>query len=210
MSARLRVLTDARRRLRRRRPRRHRAPADRRRQGRLPRRGEPRAAHAAHADQGLPAHVDASAATSSTPRNGNIYEVMLREEPPARAARAAAPPASSLEEAGPPSRPRAPGLGRRCSSRVESIQREEPTREFSVDASPTICRRSMADDHLTAQVLANLLSNAVKFSPDGIAGRSDGRVRARARRSRRSPTGPGIAGDDRERIFEKFTGSVTT
>jgi signal transduction histidine kinase len=53
-------------------------------------------------------------------------------------------------------------------------------------------------------VIFNLLSNAVKFTPEGgniVVGSSqvDGEVQVSVR-----DTGPGIAAEDRERIFEEF------
>jgi signal transduction histidine kinase len=54
------------------------------------------------------------------------------------------------------------------------------------------------------QVVFNLLSNAVKFTPAGgvvrlASARLDGEVRVSV-----SDTGPGIAREDHERIFEEF------
>jgi signal transduction histidine kinase len=60
------------------------------------------------------------------------------------------------------------------------------------------------DERRLRQVVFNLLSNAVKFTPAGgridvAAQRSHGEVRVSV-----SDTGPGIAPEDRERIFEEF------
>jgi signal transduction histidine kinase len=61
-----------------------------------------------------------------------------------------------------------------------------------------------ADPERLAQVLANLLDNATRHSPPG------GRVLLRARRTPSGvrlevlDAGPGIAGADRERVFERF------
>jgi signal transduction histidine kinase len=60
------------------------------------------------------------------------------------------------------------------------------------------------DERRIKQVIFNLLSNAVKFTPSGgeidvSATRADGEVRVSV-----ADTGPGIALEDRERIFEEF------
>ncbi|MFE5670828.1 GAF domain-containing protein [Agromyces sp. NPDC056523] len=61
-----------------------------------------------------------------------------------------------------------------------------------------------SDELRIKQVLVNLLSNAVKFTPDGghvdVAARRDGDELAVTV----TDDGPGIAPDDRERIFESF------
>jgi signal transduction histidine kinase len=60
------------------------------------------------------------------------------------------------------------------------------------------------DERRVRQVIFNLLSNAVKFTPDGgsvdvSAARVDGEVRVSV-----ADTGPGLAAEDHERIFEEF------
>jgi len=60
------------------------------------------------------------------------------------------------------------------------------------------------DERRVRQVVFNLLSNAVKFTPEGgsvdiTTARNDGDVRIAVK-----DTGPGIAAEDRERIFEEF------
>ena len=60
------------------------------------------------------------------------------------------------------------------------------------------------DERRISQVIFNLLSNAVKFTPPGgsvevRAGRTDGEVRVSV-----TDTGPGVAPEDQERIFEEF------
>jgi signal transduction histidine kinase len=65
------------------------------------------------------------------------------------------------------------------------------------------------DERRIKQVIFNLLSNAVKFTPAGgevdvSAMRANGEVRVSV-----ADTGPGIAPEDRERIFEEFQQSET-
>ncbi len=60
------------------------------------------------------------------------------------------------------------------------------------------------DERRIRQVIFNLLSNAVKFTPSGgavdvTAARANGEVRISV-----ADTGPGLAPDDQERIFEEF------
>ena len=60
------------------------------------------------------------------------------------------------------------------------------------------------DERRIRQVVFNLLSNAVKFTPEGgvvavSASRLNGEVRVSV-----SDTGPGVAPEDRERIFDEF------
>jgi len=60
------------------------------------------------------------------------------------------------------------------------------------------------DERRLRQVIFNLLSNAVKFTPEGgevvvATSQVDGEVRVSV-----TDTGPGIAPEDRERIFEEF------
>jgi signal transduction histidine kinase len=64
--------------------------------------------------------------------------------------------------------------------------------------------RVTGDERRISQVIFNLLSNAVKFTPAGgvvdvQATRVDGEVRVSV-----ADTGPGIAAEDHERIFEEF------
>jgi len=65
------------------------------------------------------------------------------------------------------------------------------------------------DERRIKQVIFNLLSNAVKFTPAGGAvdvstARVNGEVRVSV-----ADTGPGVAAEDRERIFEEFQQSET-
>jgi PAS domain S-box-containing protein len=88
---------------------------------------------------------------------------------------------------------------RRTIEAMES-QLTEPV-EIDVDVSPELGAAS-ADPDRIQQVMVNLLDNAVKYggSPVRVRVESvDGHVRISV-----ADSGPGIAADDRERIFEKF------
>jgi signal transduction histidine kinase len=88
----------------------------------------------------------------------------------------------------------------------ERAARSDVTIELDVPPDEIVLR---ADERKLRQVVFNLLSNAIKFTPAG------GRVRVSAREDADTvqvavaDTGPGIAEDDREAIFEVFLqGSV--
>jgi signal transduction histidine kinase len=73
----------------------------------------------------------------------------------------------------------------------------------AAEVEPTV-QVVTADERRIRQVLFNLLSNAVKFTPAGgridvSAARVDGEIQLAV-----ADTGPGIAPDDRDRIFEEF------
>jgi len=75
--------------------------------------------------------------------------------------------------------------------------------QVALAASPGVDRVT-GDERRIRQVIFNLLSNAVKFTPAGgavdvRATRVDGEVRVSV-----ADTGPGIAAEDHERIFEEF------
>ncbi len=77
-------------------------------------------------------------------------------------------------------------------------------RRIEIDGPLRIARAVLADRRRVLQILVNLLTNAVKFTPEGGSVRlgvtSDaGRVRLTV-----DDTGPGIAPDQRERVFGKF------
>ncbi len=86
------------------------------------------------------------------------------------------------------------------------IVREQATREgvlVSLSSEPGV-ETVVGDERRIVQVIFNLLSNAVKFTPAGgtvdiAAARRDGEVRVSV-----TDTGPGIAPEDQDRIFEEF------
>jgi signal transduction histidine kinase len=63
----------------------------------------------------------------------------------------------------------------------------------------------LADREHAQRVLANLLENAVKYSPDGGTIEVGARVSGEAIRVTVTDQGIGVAENERERIFEKFT-----
>jgi signal transduction histidine kinase len=78
----------------------------------------------------------------------------------------------------------------------------------ALDADPEV-NVVDGDERRIKQVIFNLLSNAVKFTPSGgevdvSATRVNGEVRVSV-----ADTGPGIAPEDRERIFEEFQQTET-
>ncbi len=87
-----------------------------------------------------------------------------------------------------------------------ALVRERATRHgIAIDVDVADDVGTLIGDELRfKQVALNLMSNAVKFTPDGgrvtvSAGRGGGRLQVRV-----TDTGPGIAPDDQERIFESF------
>ncbi len=86
------------------------------------------------------------------------------------------------------------------------IVRERATREgvsVSLSSEPGV-ETVVGDERRVVQVIFNLLSNAVKFTPAGgtvdvAAARRDGEVLVSV-----TDTGPGIAPEDQDRIFEEF------
>ena len=87
-----------------------------------------------------------------------------------------------------------------------AVVRERATKggvRVSLSSDPRV-DTVMGDERRIRQVIFNLLSNAVKFTPAGgtveiAAAQRDGEVRVSV-----TDTGPGIALEDQERIFEEF------
>ena len=75
--------------------------------------------------------------------------------------------------------------------------------QLSLELAPTVDRVE-GDERRLRQVIFNLLSNAVKFTPEGgSVVVASARVNGEAQVSV-ADTGPGIAAEDQERIFEEF------
>jgi K+-sensing histidine kinase KdpD len=134
----------------------------------------------------------------------HAFDVMLREEQRLERLARQLRRASSLEEAVFQVVPERLDWSKAVLDQVDWMRRQHPNHGFSVtiaDGLPPV----MADDHLTAQVLASLLTNAVKFSPDGSL--VDVNVEYARERVFTTITdeGEGIEGDERERIFDKLT-----
>lgn len=85
------------------------------------------------------------------------------------------------------------------------IELRAAARRIGVDGQP---RRApaiaLADRRRVLQILVNLLTNAVKFTPEGGRVRLAVGTEGRCVRVTVDDTGPGIATDDRERVFGKF------
>ena len=88
---------------------------------------------------------------------------------------------------------------------VVMVREGAASRGVRISLSPDLGMEAViGDERRVRQVVFNLLSNAVKFTPAGgtvdvTAARSDGEVRVSV-----SDSGPGIAPEDQQRIFEEF------
>lgn len=84
------------------------------------------------------------------------------------------------------------------------IQAQAKGLEFRDNRDPTLPLYVRTDEKRLRQILVNLLSNAIKFTPAGFV---DFKVtyRSEVASFQVSDSGPGIDGDDLERIFEPFT-----
>ena len=89
-------------------------------------------------------------------------------------------------------------------SGVVMVRERATTDGVRITVEPTDVGIVSGDERRVRQVIFNLLSNAVKFTPEGgsvdvHAQRVNGEVRVLV-----ADSGPGIAAEDRERIFEEF------
>jgi PAS domain S-box-containing protein len=133
-----------------------------------------------------------------------IYEVMLREEARLEDLVGSLLQATSIDQRGVVVLAEALDWPTIVEQQADLYRRTDPTRTITVDVAPDV-GEVVADRTLATGVVANLLSNALKYSPEGsavqVTVRSDGdKVETVVR-----DAGPGIAPDDRERIFDKFT-----
>jgi two-component system phosphate regulon sensor histidine kinase PhoR len=92
---------------------------------------------------------------------------------------------------------------------VQEAQAQNPGLTITIDA-PTELPPIEADPDRMWQIVSNLLSNAARFSPEG------GRIEVRISADETSVVvtvkdeGPGIAEEDRDRLFEKFARGART
>jgi PAS domain S-box-containing protein len=133
-----------------------------------------------------------------------IYEVMLREEARLEDLVGSLLQATSIDQRGVVVLAEALDWPTIVEQQADLYRRTDPTRTITVDVAPDV-GEVVADRTLATGVVANLLSNALKYSPEGsavhVTARRDGDVIETVVRD----AGPGIAPDDRERIFDKFT-----
>ena len=80
---------------------------------------------------------------------------------------------------------------------------------FVADIDPTLPEAVRADERRVRQILLNVLGNAVKFTPSGHVGLKLRYAREIAH-IEVSDSGPGIAQDDIDRIFEPFSRGTAT
>ncbi len=87
---------------------------------------------------------------------------------------------------------------------VDLYRRSDPDRTLMVVVEPGL-DRVVVDPALASGVLANLLSNALKYSPAGTPIEVRAALEGPSFVTTVSDCGDGVASDDRERIFDKFT-----
>jgi two-component system sensor histidine kinase GlrK len=91
---------------------------------------------------------------------------------------------------------------------VQSYQLRVAGRRLRLDADVEDLRL-IADRNKLKLILDNLLSNAVKFSPEGGTVRVTARSEAGDLVLDVADEGPGVADDDRDRVFEPFYQGTT-
>ena len=87
---------------------------------------------------------------------------------------------------------------------VELYQRSDPTRTVDLSVDPVV-DAVVVDPTLATGILANLLSNALKYSPEGSPIEVRSTLQGALVLTTVSDRGPGVAPEDRARIFDKFT-----
>ncbi len=133
-----------------------------------------------------------------------IYEVMLREEQRLENLVNALLQATTIDAGSVALDPEPVDWRALVAAQAELYQRTDPERRISVTVASGV-HHVLVDPTLATGILANLLSNAVKYSPAGTP------IEVRSTRDGDHVVttvvdrGPGVAAEDRERIFEKFT-----
>ena len=133
-----------------------------------------------------------------------IYEVMLREEQRLENLVNALLQATTIDAGSMAVDPEPVDWRSLVAGQVELYQRSDPTRRVAAVVDPAI-DQVVVDSTLVTGVLANLLSNALKYSPEGSPIEVRSRIEGRDLVTSVSDSGPGVAPEDRERIFDKFT-----
>ena len=141
----------------------------------------------------------------SAPDRKRIYEVMLREEQRLENLVNALLQATTVNAGTVLAEPEAVAWQPLVEDQVDLYRRVDPTRTVDVHVDPAL-DVVVVDPALAGGILGNLLSNAMKYSPEGSAVE----VRSELERGGSVLTtvrdhGPGVAPEDRDRIFDKFT-----
>lgn len=134
-----------------------------------------------------------------------IYEVLLKEEQRLEGLVDSLLQATSVDAGHMVAEPVGVDWPALVEAEVDVHRRADPSRTFDIDMDPGI-GLVVVDPQLVTRIVGTLLSNARTYSPAG----SPVRVTSRRREDGTVLTtvddhGPGVAPEDRERIFEKFT-----